>query len=103
MVNVFIYLDGEKTAIETASHLLDSGMAAHVSIDKDNHSYSKLNGKIMKQVTYVLTLQTKAILFDSIVNYILNTFGRQVKIFSMPITQCNEAFSEIIRHHTKTE
>ena len=103
MVNVYIYLENESAAKKAALGLLEADLAAHVSIDKDNHSFMKKEGKVIKEVSYVLTLQTKALLFDKIVDYIQIHFGMEIKIYSLPITQCNTAFSEVIRHHTKTD
>jgi uncharacterized protein involved in tolerance to divalent cations len=67
MVNVYIYLDSEKTAQEIAVALMENDLAAHASIDRDNNSYVKVSGNVLKESIYVLTLQTKALLFDKIV------------------------------------
>lgn len=101
MVNVYIYLNSQQEAHEVALSLLERNLAAHASIDMDNNSYGKINGKIVKQGIYVLTLQTKALLFDKIVTFTIEKCGSGVKIYSLPITQCNETFSEDIRSHTE--
>lgn len=84
-----------------ALSLMEQNLAAHASIDMDNNSYGKVDGKIVKQGIYVLTLQTKALLFDKIVTFTIKKCGVGVKIYSLPITQCNETFSEDIRRNTE--
>jgi uncharacterized protein involved in tolerance to divalent cations len=101
MVNVYIYLNSKEQAHEVALSLMEQNLAAHASIDIDNNSYGKFNGKIVKHDIYVLTLQTKALLFDKIVTFTIEKCGSAVKIFSLPITQCNETFGEDIRSNTE--
>lgn len=101
MVNVCIYLDSETTAQELAISLMENDLAAHASIDKDNNSYVKVNGNVLKESIYVLTLQTKALLFDKIVKFTVNKCGTGIRIYSLPITQCNEVFADAIRNNTE--
>lgn len=101
MINLYIYLDSEKTAQEIAVSLMDNDLAAHASIDKDNNSFVKVNGQVIKENIYVLTLQTKALLFDKIVKFTMSKCGDGIKIYSLPITQCNETFADAIRNNTE--
>lgn len=101
MVNMYIYLDSEEIAQEVAMELMKSNLAGHASIDNDNNSFTKVNGKITKQSVYVLTIQTKALLFDKIVKFTAARCGSDIKIYSLPITQCNTAFADDIRNSTE--
>jgi len=101
MINVYIYLDSQKDVHQLVTGLMDQDLVAHASIDKDNHSFIKSDGKIMEQTNFVITGQSKALLFDEIVKYVEGHTKESVKIYSLPITQCNENFSDIIRNNTK--
>ena len=81
--------------------LMELDLAVHASIDKDNNSYTKRKGQVKKEITYVLTLQTKALLFDKIVDLVFKKCGEGVRIYSVPITQCNLPFAEAIRNNTE--
>ena len=100
MINVYIYIDSQKDAHKLATGLLEKDLFAHASIDKDNHSLFKINGKITEQSNFVITGQTKALLFTAILNFIEKNGFDHTKVYSVPITQCNENFSEIIRNNT---
>lgn len=100
MVNIHIYLDSEKDAKQVVKDLLTSGLLAHASIDSDNHSFMKIGEDITERTNYVITGQTKALLFDSVLNYLNKSGHGSIKVYSTPITQCNEIFSKIIRENT---
>lgn len=100
MINVYIYLDSQKDARELVTGLMEKELLAHASIDKDNHSFLKINGKISEQSNFVITGQTKALLFDRILDFIDKRGIENTKVYSLPITQCNENFGEIIRKNT---
>lgn len=100
MINVYIYLDSQKDAKELVLALMDKELLAHASIDKDNHSFLKIDGKIVEQSNFVITGQTKALLFNPIINYIDELGIENTKVYSLPITQCNDNFGEIIRKNT---
>lgn len=100
MINVYIYIDSQKDAHQLATGLMERDLIAHASIDKDNHSLLKIDGKITEQTNFVITGQTKALLFNNILNYIENNGFDHTKVYSVPITQCNENFGEIIRNNT---
>lgn len=101
MINVYIYLDSQKDARLLVEGLLAADLLAHASIDKDNHSFMKTNGIITEQTSYVITGQSKALLFGDIVRYVEAHGKDNIRIFSLPVTQCNETFANIIRTSTK--
>jgi uncharacterized protein involved in tolerance to divalent cations len=101
MINVTIYLDSQKDAKELAVGLMKANLLAHASIDKDNHSLFLHDGEIVEQSNFVITGQTKALLFTEIPSYIDTHCNENIKVFSVPITQCNENFSEIIRENVR--
>lgn len=101
MINIHIYLDSQKDAKQLVKELMESELLAHASIDKDNHSYMNINGKITEHTNFVITGQTKALLFDKIAGHVEKFGNDTIKLFSTPITQCNENFSEIIRKNTR--
>lgn len=101
LITIYIYLDSKRDAAKLVSGLLQEKLVAHASIDKDNASYSLIGGKIKLQTTYMITAQTKALLFTDIVEYTKSHGPENIRIYSLPITQCNEAFSEVIRTQTK--
>jgi uncharacterized protein involved in tolerance to divalent cations len=101
MINVYIYLDSQKNATELVRALMENNLLAHASIDKDNNSFIKIEGKIHEQTNFVITGQTKALLFNHILEYISKQGIENIKVYSLPITQCNEIFGEVIRSNTQ--
>jgi uncharacterized protein involved in tolerance to divalent cations len=101
MVNIYIYVDSRKNARDMVIKLMEKKLLAHASIDKDNESFIRKDGKILEEENYVITAQTKALLFNEVVGYVAHLAGDTVKIFSVPITQCNKSFEERIRENTK--
>jgi uncharacterized protein involved in tolerance to divalent cations len=79
---------------------MEKDLIAHASIDKDNHSIIKIDGKITEQTNLVITAQSKALLFNDILDFIEKNGIENTKVYSVPITQCNENFSDIIRKNT---
>lgn len=101
MINVYIYIENESDAKHLAVELLEAQLVAHASIDMDNYSYIRVNDSIKEQVNFVITAQTKALLFNEIVAFVEKGRKERIKIYSLPITQCNDNFSELIRENTK--
>lgn len=99
MVNIIIYLNSEEDAEILALDLLKLKLVAHASIDIDNNSYV-FDGEIKKEKNFVVTVQTKALLFSTIEDHVKKNFSEAIKIFSMPITQCNDAFYEYLVDHS---
>jgi uncharacterized protein involved in tolerance to divalent cations len=102
MINLIIYLEQATDAHALVNELLSKKMVASASIDSDNAYFTVINGKVTKTIHTVITAQTKASLFSSISDYILERHDKDTPIFSMPITQSNDNFAEDIRAKTKT-
>jgi uncharacterized protein involved in tolerance to divalent cations len=98
MVNITLYLSTETDAEQIALGLLKEKLVAHASIAEDNNSYV-FDGEIKKERNYVVTAQTKSLLFSAIEDYIKQNCSEDIRIFSMPITQCNKAFYDYILEH----
>ncbi|MBK9671936.1 MAG: divalent cation tolerance protein CutA [Bacteroidetes bacterium] len=101
MITVYIYLDSEENAGKLVKGLIANDLLAHASIDIDNRSFSKIDGELFQQTNVVITGQTKALLFTPILEYISREGYENTKVYSLPITQCNGNFSEIIRQNTQ--
>ncbi len=101
MVNVYIYIDSQKNAVQLVKELMEQNLLAHASIDRDNHSFFKIDGNIQEQISYVITGQTKALLFNTILAYMEKKGIADAKVYSLPITQCNENFADSIRNQTQ--
>ncbi len=102
MINVFIYVEKEEEARTLALVLLQKRLVAHISIDFNNHVYSAFNDELKEDINCLLTAQTKALLFEDILQVVQERLHDHVKIYSAPITQCNNHFSELIRKKTNT-
>ncbi|MCC6373132.1 MAG: divalent cation tolerance protein CutA [Bacteroidia bacterium] len=100
MINVYIYLNSGEDAEKLTEQLLTRRLAAHASIDRDNNSMQVINGGVKKQLQFVITAQTRALLFNTIVDFVNANHPGDIKIYSLPITQCNEGFSNFIREQT---
>ena len=100
MVSVYIYLNGQSKAEELMHSLLSQQLAAHASVDYDNTISFLEAGVIKTKKQCLVTLQTKAMLFNSVVKLVQSEFGFDTRIYSLPITQANENFSDFIRDNT---
>lgn len=100
MINVYIYVDSQKDARELVTGLIEKDLLAHASIDRDNHSILKINGEITERTNFLITGQTKGLLFKNILDFIEKEGFDHTKVYSVPITHCNENFGEIIRNNT---
>jgi uncharacterized protein involved in tolerance to divalent cations len=98
MVNIIIYLNSESDAEQLAIDLLKAKLVAHASIDIENKSFVYDN-ELIKEINFVVTVQTKALLFTAVEEYVKNHYGENIKIFSLPITQCNKAFYDYLLEH----
>jgi len=99
MVNIIIYLNNSEDAEKLALDLLKLKLVAHASIDVDNNSYV-FDGEIKKEKNFVVTVQTKGLLFTAIEEHVNENYPYKVKIFSMPITQSNAAFFDYMVEHS---
>ena len=101
MVNLFFYLDREENARQLVTALLRERLVAHAAISHCTVTMSTFNAQEEAKEEYVITAQTKAVLFDEVSAFVKNNFKGEIRIFSTPIAQCNDVFSEVIRTHTK--
>jgi uncharacterized protein involved in tolerance to divalent cations len=101
MVNVYIYTHSNESARKIVLHLMSKDLMAHASIDKDNESFIKRDGEIVKEENYVITGQSKSLLFNQILEEVATVDAKNLKIFSVPITQCNKSFEDILRVNSK--
>jgi uncharacterized protein involved in tolerance to divalent cations len=103
MITVYISLEDQTKAKEIAKELLLNKLVAEISIDFDNHVF-RLNEKEQMEevVTTLISVYTKAILFNEIIDFTYKRFGNNITIYSVPITQGNLTLSNKIRNNTKT-
>jgi uncharacterized protein involved in tolerance to divalent cations len=100
MVTVYIYIESEEDAKLIVTELLQKKLIAHAAIDINNHSFMLINEQVKATVYNLITAQTKAVLFNKIVSYVHSHYSENIKIYSLPITQCNELFAQIVREKT---
>lgn len=101
MINVYLYLESSKDAEELAKGLLAAKLVGHVSIDVNNKTMLNVKGVFVEQTSSLITAQTKAMLFHNILDYVSANYNETIKIYSVPITQCNDTFGKIIRDETE--
>jgi uncharacterized protein involved in tolerance to divalent cations len=101
MVNIIIYLNKENEARELTDILLEEKLIAKATIDLNNITYKMENGKIITVINSVITAQTKAMLFTAIQQKVLDLYGPEVPMYSIPITQANPGFDGWIRDNTR--
>lgn len=92
MVNIIIYLEKEHNAKELVEHLLSEKLIASASIDQNNISYELENNNFSEKVYSVITAQSKALLFNEVVNAVTNKIGYELPINSIPIVASNKLF-----------
>ncbi len=100
MINVIIYLKKEHNPEKLVEQLLSKKMIASASIDLDNVSYKIIDSQVVKEVYNVITAQSKALLFNSIVQLSENMIGESIAISSTPIVGANGFFNETVRSKT---
>lgn len=100
MVNVIIYLKKEHDAKDLVNFLLNEKLIASASIDENNISYRLENSNLVEIVFSVITAQTKALLFDDIVDVVEKKMGEKIAINSTPIIGASGFFNDTVR--TKT-
>lgn len=101
MIYAIIYLESNEVAEEIAQEFLLNGLAASASIDIDNRFMIVENDKIVKSIHIVLTLQTKALLFSKINNFVAQKLGKNVPVFTLPITHSNDYFYHFLKDNTQ--
>jgi hypothetical protein len=100
MINVIIYLKKEHNSEKLVELLLSKKLIASASIDMDNVSYKIMDEVVVKEVFNVITAQSKALLFNSIVQLAENVIGESIAISSTPIVGANGFFNETVRSKT---
>ncbi len=101
MINMIVYLKKQHNPIELVEQLLRENLIASATIDENNTSYEVNNGVLDQQVNYVITMQTKALLFNEIAKIVEAKFGQETPINSVPIVSSNKTFEETIKSKTK--
>ncbi len=101
MISVYFYLNNQQDAKSLVEELVKQRLVAHASIDKENTTFMYSEGKVVQTLEYVVTAQSKALLFNAIVDHVTKKYGGDIKVYSLPITQCNSTFSDIIRNQTQ--
>jgi uncharacterized protein involved in tolerance to divalent cations len=101
MVNIIIYLKKEHNAKELVKFLLNEKLIASASIDENNVSYEIENHLLSENVYSVITAQSKALLFNDIVNVVVKRVGEDIPINSTPIVASNKVFDTKIKSRTK--
>jgi hypothetical protein len=100
MINVIIYLKKEHDPNQLVGLLLSKKLIASASIDFDNISYKMKDEIIVKEIFNVITAQSKALLFNEIVQVSEKEIGQSIAICSTPIVGANGFFNESVRSKT---
>ena len=100
MVNIIIYLEKEHNAKDLVKHLLSEKLIASASIDENNISYEIENNNFSEKVFSVITAQSKALLFNDVVNAVTYKIGFELPINSIPIVASNKLFDTKIKSKT---
>jgi uncharacterized protein involved in tolerance to divalent cations len=101
MITVYISLEDQTKAKQIAESLLKEKLVVEIRIDYNNHVFNLIDGEIKEKTTCILTMQTKGMLFYEVLNHVQSTFGEDIPIYSVPITQGNESLTNQIRNNTK--
>lgn len=101
MITVYISLEDQSKAKDIAKALLTEKLVVEVRIDYDNHVFNLVNNQVVERTTCILTMQTKGMLFTEIMDFVQEKFGKEIPVYSVPITQGNESLTNKIRNNTK--
>jgi uncharacterized protein involved in tolerance to divalent cations len=100
MVNILIYLDKSCDAKQTVKQLLSEKLIASASIDENNVSYEIEKDELIERVYSVITAQSKALLFNEVVNAVKKIIGQDVPIVVIPIVASTKTFDFKIKSKT---
>ncbi len=100
MVNIIIHLKKEQKAKELVKHLLSEKLIGAASIDVNNTSYEMEADVCVEKMFSVITAQSKALLFNDIVDAVKDYIGEDVPINATPIVATNKIFDSKIRNKT---
>jgi uncharacterized protein involved in tolerance to divalent cations len=101
MINVYIAHPSDRVAKQLAEELLKNKLVARLSIDYNNHVFEIDNEEITERSISLITAQTRALLFQEVVNFVHARYSMAIPIYSVPITQGNEELTHLIREKTK--
>jgi|GEM_PF-1627313 len=101
MVNVLIYLNTDFDPYQLVEKLFEEKLIAKATIDLDNKSYQMEEDGLVIRHYNVLTLQTRSLLFTKLEQFVEKSFGSNIPIYSLPITQSNSWFDNYVRNQTK--
>lgn len=101
MINISIYLNDKRQAEQLCVELIQEKLGASASVNVDNNYYELINGKVQKIEHTVITLQTKALLFSLLTDFIKTRLGHEVPIYALPLVSANEYFDQFIRNNTR--
>jgi uncharacterized protein involved in tolerance to divalent cations len=100
MINVLIYLKKEHNAKTLIHDLLREKLISSASIDENNVHFSMQNDVLVEEIYWVITAQTKALLFNDINKFVATTINEETPIIAIPIVGSNRIFDELLRSKT---
>jgi uncharacterized protein involved in tolerance to divalent cations len=102
MIQLYVITKDEKMAGKIASELVKEKFAVAVRVDYNQH-YFFLNDKDLpdERIVHVVMGLTKALLFNECLDFIHSRFDKNIFVYSIPITQANDALSDIVRNSTR--
>ncbi len=103
MIQILIYVNEDKKAEDLLIQLLNQQLIAKGTLDKHNRAFYMEAGKVKEEIRTVVTVQTRATLFSTIEQQVVQFLGQSVPIYSLPITQANSEFANFIRFNTLTK
>jgi hypothetical protein len=80
--------------------LLSEKLIASASIDENNVSYEIEKDELIERVYSVITAQSKALLFNEVVNAVKKIIGQDVPIVVIPIVASTKTFDFKIKSKT---
>ena len=98
MVMMYVTVKKHDTAIAIAETILKDRMANHVNIIASNHCKIWQDGKIVDSVETLLLIKTKALLYQTIEDKIIEMhLGEKPAIFSVPMTQIDDNYYHFLK------
>jgi hypothetical protein len=76
-------------------------LIANGSIDTDNNAYLLKDGELTKGVNCVITMQTRALLFQEIAAIVEKKYGKEIAMYATPIVASNDFFDHTVRSTTE--
>lgn len=100
MINAIIYLRQEHNPKELIKFLLHKKLIASASFDENNISYKQDGDEVKEEFFSVITAQSKALLFNDIVDEVESFLEERVSINSTPIVGASGFFNDTVRTST---